>query len=153
MNGEAFTVEQRYNLLKHVPLFERLGDDNLRLLAETMGIITIGAGEHLFQRGDPGFEAFVVAGGRLSATFGEGGVERARFGDGDFFGEFALFANQRRTLTVTAVEDSTLLVLPHARFETLLLLKPEMALVLLHQAVEKLASLEQSLYSSHPIPP
>jgi len=66
------------------------------------------AGTVVVRQGDPGYEFFMVGEGLLGVTID--GVERPQLGAGAGFGEIALLRSVARTATVTALEDSTLLV-------------------------------------------
>jgi CRP-like cAMP-binding protein len=56
-----------------------------------------------------------------------GGVERARFGPGDFFGEVATLDGGPRTATVVAGPGMEVLVLNRFEFEMLFKSSPEVA--------------------------
>ena len=84
-------------------------------------------GEVLFHEGDPGdFIAFLVS-GRLEVKkrteFPDKHFVVAMFGPGSFVGEMAIAGGEdghRRTVTVTAIEDSTLAVLDRGDFDKIL---------------------------------
>ncbi|MCB9675383.1 MAG: protein kinase [Alphaproteobacteria bacterium] len=63
-------------------------------------------GEVVVQEGDAGDEAFIIVSGTCVVTKQIGGesVELTRMGPGDVFGEMAIFSQQNRTSTVTAVD-------------------------------------------------
>lgn len=147
MIDKGLSLQSRLDLARSVPAFSRVGHSDLALLVETMGVRRIQTGEVLFRRGDPGDQAFLVVEGELSASLGEQGksIERARLGPGRFFGELAMFAGHQRTLTVTALQPSVLLALPHQRLEALLRLCPDIALSLLGELTAKLVTLEETL--------
>lgn len=138
------TPADRQDLVRRTRLFGHLTDADLALLAESAGIQRLAAGERLFEAGDPGDTAFIVAAGELRGTL-PNGTERIRFTAGDFFGEYALFTLNRRTLTVTAQGDVVLLALPHERLEQLLHRRPGIAYEMLRQAVHKIVDLEARL--------
>lgn len=69
---------------------------------------TLEPGEVLFREGDHGTQIYVVERGRLRVVHGEGvsQVEVAMRGEKELIGEMAFFGDERRTATVTAVEET-----------------------------------------------
>jgi CRP-like cAMP-binding protein len=64
------------------------------------------AGELIFSQGDQGAGAILVLSGEVRVTADK--AELARLRDGDFFGEIALAASERRTADATATSVSRL---------------------------------------------
>ena len=76
----------------------------------------VAAGEHVFREGEFAMCAYIVESGHLDVfknAFG-GAVRVSSLGPGELFGEMALLGDSKRTATVTASEDSTLLVVKHS---------------------------------------
>ena len=69
---------------------------------------TLEPGEVLFREGDHGTQIYIVERGRLRVAHGEGvsEVEVAMRGEKELIGELAFFGDERRTATVTAVEET-----------------------------------------------
>ena len=69
---------------------------------------TLEPGEVLFREGDHGTQIYIVERGRLRVVHGEGvsEVEVAMRGEKELIGELAFFGDERRTATVTAVEET-----------------------------------------------
>lgn len=100
------------------------------------------AGETLFQRGDRGDAAYVVAHGRVRVHIprtGEPDIVVAELGPGDMIGEVALLADVRRTATVSALTDCDLMELDRATFEERCS-DPELARAMLDLVGKRLAS-------------
>jgi CRP-like cAMP-binding protein len=87
--------------------------------------LSISEGRTLVTTGDRGSEVLIVLSG--TATCLVGGVERARFGPGDFFGEVATLDGGPRTATVVAGPGMEVLVLNRFEFEMLFKSSPEVA--------------------------
>jgi CRP/FNR family cyclic AMP-dependent transcriptional regulator len=83
------------------------------------------SGKHLTTAGSRGAEVLIVLSG--TATCLVQGVEVARFGPGDFFGEVATLDGGPRTATVVAGTDMEVLVLNRFEFERLVKTSPEIA--------------------------
>jgi hypothetical protein len=95
--------------LSKVPMFRGLSRKHLEVVGKQGSSIQVAAGDTVIREGEHGEEFFVVLSGKLSVT--AGGTEFAVLGDGDFFGELALFDPAPRDATVTAVSASELLVI------------------------------------------
>jgi NTE family protein/lysophospholipid hydrolase len=100
-------------------------------------LVRLEAGDVLFHKGDPGDALFVVASGEISL-----GVPRelARLGEGSFFGEIALLADQPRSATAVAPVPTDLLAIDRALVHTLLADAPELMRVILSFLKERLVA-------------
>ena len=98
--------------LEGVGLFSLLSRDELATIARWVDEIDVRAGKELTREGEIGHEFFVIEDGAASVR--ANGVEVSLMGPGDFFGEIALLESPRRTATVVADTDMTLLVM-HSR--------------------------------------
>ena len=115
-------LKDRVPFLNKIHLFNGLKEDQLAAIAVKLRERVAAPGEIIFERGaDPdGF--YMVFRGRVQVTRpNERGHDfLAWLVAGDYFGEEALFANRKRSATVTADEDSTLLFLSREHFNNLL---------------------------------
>jgi CRP/FNR family transcriptional regulator len=94
-------------LLARVPVFEELGDDELRRVAEVAVRRTFAPGEVVFREGDDSDTCYVVESGHARALreHADGRqITLATFGPGDIFGELAMFDAERRSATVEATD-------------------------------------------------
>jgi CRP/FNR family transcriptional regulator, cyclic AMP receptor protein len=99
--------EDTAHLLARVPVFETLGEADLRKVAEVAIRRSFAAGEVIFREGDQSDTCYVVNRGRARATrvHGDGRtITLAQFGPGDIFGEIAMFDEERRSATVEATD-------------------------------------------------
>ena len=87
--------------------------------------LSISAGRPLVTSGNRGSEVLIVLSGVASCLVR--GVEEARFGPGDFFGEVATLDGGPRTATVVADTDMEVLVLNGTEFESMVKASPEVA--------------------------
>ena len=95
--------------LRGIPLFSKLGSDELAALAERLRTKTYKRGDTIFRKDDPGTHLFVVLEGAVKIALpGELGQEAlvAFVRDGEFFGELAVFDRGPRSATATALEDT-----------------------------------------------
>jgi CRP-like cAMP-binding protein len=68
----------------------------------------------------------------------EGGAEVAVLRPGEYFGELSLLTGTAHQHAVEAVEDSELMVMPKARFDSLLADNPELAKTIRRTADERM---------------
>src|ERR1700704_3696122 len=99
--------EEVVELLGNVPVFSTLVHDDLERIAQFAVPREFEPGEVVFREGDASDTCYVVSDGRARAirshTDGRT-LTLATFGPGDFFGELALFEDERRSATVEAIE-------------------------------------------------
>jgi CRP/FNR family cyclic AMP-dependent transcriptional regulator len=91
------------DVLRKVPLFAGLGDEELERLADRFVERRFSAGETLVSEGDPGTSFFVL--GEGNATVSVGGETKTTLGPGDYFGEMAVVDEGVRSASVTAQDD------------------------------------------------
>lgn len=109
-------------LLRSVPLFQGLSDDDFAGLAAGAEAIDLDAGDVVFSEGDEGDRAYVIVSGELDIVKITDGREilLARRGPGEVIGEMALLDAAPRMATVRAAEESTALALAKDCFDDLL---------------------------------
>ena len=93
-------------LWQHTPLFRDIPERHTRALCATMHLRDFKADETIFTQGDQGAGAILVLDGEVRVTADK--TELAVLGNGDFFGEIALAAPERRTADATATTGSRL---------------------------------------------
>jgi CRP-like cAMP-binding protein len=103
--------------LREVPLFSGLAKKDVEALGRLADGLDVRAGKVLARQGDIGHEFFVIESGR--AVVERDGTKLTELGPGDFFGEIALISEERRTATVTALEDMELIVMTESAFRGL----------------------------------
>ena len=90
-------------LLKNVPLFARVDDRGLKLLAGTFTERSFKEGAQLTTEGQGAAGFFVIESGAALVTVD--GEERRSLGPGDYYGEIALVDGGARTASITATSD------------------------------------------------
>lgn len=96
-------------LLSHVPLFERLDDEERNLLAAQIEGVDLPAGTTVFKRGDPGDSIFIVASGEVEIFVLDTTGQRVVFETakaGDFFGELSLLDGDPRSASAVAIQET-----------------------------------------------
>ena len=105
----AATSEDMIALLRAVPVFSELGQDELARVAEVAVPRQFVAGEVVFREGDESSTCYIVRNGRARAVreHPDGrSITLANFGPGDIFGELAMFDDERRSATIETLEDT-----------------------------------------------
>jgi len=105
----AATSEDTIALLRAVPVFSDLGEDELARVADVAVPRQFVAGEVVFREGDESSTCYVVRHGRARAVreHPDGrSITLANFGPGDIFGELAMFDDERRSATIETLEDT-----------------------------------------------
>jgi CRP/FNR family transcriptional regulator len=104
----AATAPDTAGLLANVPVFADLGPAELGRIAEVTVPRRFQAGQVVFREGDASDTCYVVSSGHARATRSHTdgrSITLATFGPGDFFGELAMFDDERRSATVEAIDD------------------------------------------------
>jgi MFS family permease len=102
------------DLLAGIPMLGVLPAAVLERLARRLHSRSVSAGEVVFLQGDEGDRYWVIE--RGSVTVSVDGVETARLGPGEGFGEIALIRDVPRMATITVIEDAELLGLDREDF-------------------------------------
>ena len=88
-----------------VPLFAGLSKKERQQVAQHADIVDLPAGYHLCDQGAFAHEFFVLIDGEVEVT--QDGIHLTDLSAGDFFGEVALVAHDRRTASVVATTPIT----------------------------------------------
>jgi len=140
-------MEER-ELLRTVPIFSELGD------ADVVSINRLTARRHyakdsvVFFEKERGDSLFMILSGRIKVTIlGDDGREiiLSMLGAGDFFGEMALLDDEPRSASAIAAEDSELLSLSRADFESLVRENPSITMGLIRVLTARLRHANQQI--------
>ena len=105
------------------------------------------AGTVLFHEGDRGAEMFVIRSGRVNIwkRIAESEITLAVLGPGEFFGEMALLEGLPRSASATVAEDSLLIEVEQAAFETLVRSRGEIAVRLMRRLSARLREADRQI--------
>jgi len=112
------------NLLRGLPIFEGLGDGELRKIARLFTQKLYRPGEKIFNKGDSSNEAYVVMRGQVEIHLEEKSSPIATVGHGRIFGELAFLDNSPRVAYAIASQASILLVIQRTAFNDLVQREP-----------------------------
>jgi CRP/FNR family transcriptional regulator len=120
---------QPEELLSRAPLFARLERRSLKKLAALCVPREYEADTEIISEGDTGLGLFIITGGRVEVSKGEGEdrVQVAVLERGALLGEMALIDDQPRSASATAVEPTRCLLITRGSFQTLVKKDPEIA--------------------------
>jgi CRP/FNR family cyclic AMP-dependent transcriptional regulator len=140
------TLAKHQALLRSIPLFAGLSEDDLAKVGELARTKAYGAREVVVTQGDPALALFAIVRGRLKvASCGPDGRDTVLgiMAEGEVFGEVALIDGGTRSATCTAIEPCELLVIERAQFFELLESSPAIAVKLLQVLAGRLRRLSQ----------
>ena len=144
----AASAEETAALLGRVPVFEALRPEDLVRVADVAVPRSFRAGEVVFREGDDSDTCYVVRTGHARAVreHADGRqITLATFGPGDFFGELAMFDDERRSATVEAVDALDVLGIPGVDMRALLSRHPEIAVKLVISLGRRLRAANERL--------
>jgi CRP/FNR family cyclic AMP-dependent transcriptional regulator len=113
--------------LKHVPLFEKLDDEELAILAQQVELRKFAARQRIYKMGEPGERGYIVMTGKVQvATVDEDHQELVidEPTHGEFFGFAAMLDHMSHQTTATAMEETTCVEVDRNDIATLLQKKP-----------------------------
>lgn len=139
--GGAGDAADPMTLLRRVPLFATLPDEDLARLAAQLRRRTFRRGEVIFHRGDPAGALHVIASGLVKVSRpSEDGNETvlALLGAGTCFGELAALDGDLRSATITAVEPTETKMLLREDVIALARTSADLAMALVQVLAERL---------------
>jgi CRP-like cAMP-binding protein len=116
---------------------------------------TFSAGEVLFREGEPGDRVFFIMQGRVKVhqTHSDGHEqELAQLGDSDIVGEMAVLDERPRSATVTALEDTDVMVVEKANFLASMEQQPQLAIRFLKLLSERIHRLNDKFRDALDLP-
>jgi small-conductance mechanosensitive channel len=113
------------DLLRQIPYFADCSTVELRKLVEIGHRRRLEAGEILFQEGEPGDAFYIILSGAVGYTL-NGNEKPTILKSGQFIGEFSLMLGTPRTVTVKAVEETTVFAISPQGFKQILQSQPRL---------------------------
>lgn len=134
-------INQEVERLKQIPIFSKVELSKLKLLAFTSPLQQCPMGEILIRVDDPPDCVYLVMAGELeilsrTSCGRESSIVRKR---GDLIGEIAVLSRTRRTASVKALSEATVLRIEADAFIELVTTNPDVALDVMRQLSDKLA--------------
>ena len=127
------------NLLRGLPIFEGLGDGELRKIARLFTQKLYRPNEVVFAKGETGNEAYVVMRGKIDICLNESAAPIASLADGQIFGEQAFLDGSERGAMAKAGQASILLVVKRSNFNDLVQREPHLGMVVMQNIARDLS--------------
>ena len=134
------SLNKEVEVLRDVPLFNKIDHTKLKLLAFTSENLTHQDGHFLFREGEPGDAAYIILKGKVSVFIetDKGPVEVAELKRGDVVGEISILCDVPRTASVKAIEPVQTLKVTKDTFIHLLTEFPEIAIEIMRDLASRL---------------
>jgi len=117
-------------LLKTIPLFIGMDNDEIAAIAEIMDEVRFKSGQVIFTADQLGGTLYIIQAGQVELSIVDDDGDKLvleLMESGDFFGELSLLDGGNRSATATATQRTDTLVLERHEFLDLMLQKPHMA--------------------------
>src|SRR5262249_41091421 len=117
-------------LLKSIPLFTGMDDEERAAIAAIMDEERFKAGQVIFNAEQLGGTLYIIQAGQIELSIKDDDGEKLileLLETGDFFGELSLIDGGNRSATATATQRTDTLVLERQEFLDLMMQKPHMA--------------------------
>lgn len=137
-------------LLRNVPLFAGLDEQQLSLLARTIVRKSAPRNARIIGAGDPTDSLYIVIHGRLKVLMSD---EQGRevilsiLGPGEFFGEMGLLDDSPRSASVVTLEPCELLTISKTDFKRRLAENSDLSLTVMRGLVKRLREADQKIGS------
>ena len=142
------TNSQLTDVLRRVPVFANLAQEDLERVVEVTVARRFDAGEVVFHERDEGDTCYVIRDGHARAvrSHPDGrSITLAEFGVGDIFGELAMFDAERRSATVEILEPTEVVVIPGADMRRLMAEQPSITVKLVAALAQRLRTTNERL--------
>jgi len=137
-------------LLRNVPLFANLDEQQLGVLARAVVRKNVGRNAKVIGAGDPTDSLYIVINGRLKVLMGD---EQGRevilsiLGPGEFFGEMGLLDDSPRSASVVTLEACELLTISKTEFKRSLAENSDLSLMVMRGLVKRLREADRKIGS------
>ncbi|MBN9515235.1 MAG: Crp/Fnr family transcriptional regulator [Alphaproteobacteria bacterium] len=140
-------LNEEVELLKGVPIFSKVEQAKLKLLAFTSERVNFAAGQEVCHQGDPGDTMYVILGGVADVLIdtANGQIAVAEMQRNSFFGEIAILCDVPRTATIKAREPLSTLKITKDMFYRLVAEFPQMAVEIMRELAHRLEDTNEKL--------
>jgi CRP/FNR family transcriptional regulator, cyclic AMP receptor protein len=137
----------RVLLLRNIPLFESLGEEDLAALVTRLREERVEAGTTVFSQGDEGDAMYLIEEGSIDIVAGTGKqrVTLASLFKQQYFGELSLLDGAPRSAMAVAARETVLLALERDDFVDFIKRRPEAALSIMHEIGERIRATNEMM--------
>ena len=146
----AATTSVSTTVLKSVPLFAGLPEEQLRTLVSVVMHRSVPRLSIIIAEGDPIDSLYIVINGRLKVMMGEADgkeVILSIIGPGEFFGEMGLIDDSPRSASVVAIEHCELLTVSKRDFRKFIAENAEVSMTVMRGLVRRLREADRKIGS------
>ncbi len=146
----ATTTTVSTAVLRAVPLFTSLPEDQLRMLTTMVSRRSVTRGTNVVAAGDLTDSLYIIISGRLKVMMSDADgkeVILAILGPGEFFGEMGLIDDSPRSASVLAIEPCELLAIAKRDFKNCLAGNFDMTMALMRGLVRRLREADRKIGS------
>jgi CRP/FNR family transcriptional regulator len=146
--GSGSEVLSPVELLRSVPLFADLEQDELESFSRVAVPRSFPAATRVFHEGDHSDACYIVRSGtfRVTREHSDGrAITLATLSPGDIFGELAMLDGEVRSASVEALEDGELLALPAGEVRAMLARHPDITVKLIAALVRRLRAANERI--------
>ncbi len=126
-------------ILKNIPFFNELNDEDLQMIAEKVQMEYFPAEHIIFNAGDEGDKMYVIKRGQVQVI--RDNTILAVLKDNAFFGEMALVSDEKRNATIKTVTDIELLTIDKRDFKRILENNRSIASIVSYEVVKRTNSI------------
>ena len=144
-------LNEEVELLKLVPIFSKIEQAKLKLLAFTSERVNFAVGQEVCHQGDQGDTMYVILDGTADVLIDtEGGqISVAEMKRNSFFGEIAILCDVPRTATIKAKEPLATLKITKDMFYRLVAEFPQMAVEIMRELAHRLEDTNEKLRAAN----
>jgi CRP-like cAMP-binding protein len=125
--------------LRSIPLFDSLGGEARRMVAQHADELDVDEGTELARQGEWAYEFFVIEDGTAEVL--RDGERIAELGPGDFLGEMGIVGNVVRNATVRTTSPASVIVMTAQAFRSMKHASPDVAARIAEAVEERCNSL------------
>ena len=142
----------RVTLLRSIPLFESMDNDDVVALAAKLTDREFDVGETLFSQGDEGDAMYIIESGGVDIiavpVAGKTKVTLASMYNGQYFGELSLLDGAPRSATIVTNKPTSMLSLEREDFVDFVRSRPDVALSIMHELGERMRATNEQMTST-----
>lgn len=141
------SLNEEVELLRQIPMFQKVEQSKLKLLAFTSERLTFPAGQVVCEQGEPGDSMYVIVQGDADVIVNlpSGPLTVAALHKNSFFGEIAILCDVPRTATIKAKTELVTLRITKDLFYRLVSEFPQMTIEIMREIAFRLDRTTQDL--------
>lgn len=136
-NNHSVNLREKVEILKRVGIFNTAEENILLEIVEVLTEFRVQEGITIFEQDDEGNAMYIIVEGKVRVFDPDNDYTFAELGAGKVFGEYALLDTEKRSASVSTIEDTFLLSLEQETFYKLMLSNQEILRGILQELVKR----------------